>query len=93
MTGIRGSKKGKMPSKFIGPSTQRMLDAYGYNTIEEISNMELLSQRTTMKSKQTWKPQTRENTDKVIAFHVQVTGSVLGLPNVTTWDEIEKKIG
>ncbi|GKA43051.1 hypothetical protein Tco_0735711 [Tanacetum coccineum] len=25
--------------------------------------------------------------------HVQVTGSVLGLPNVTTWDEIEKKIG
>ncbi|GJT24638.1 hypothetical protein Tco_0894575 [Tanacetum coccineum] len=68
MTGIRGSKKGKMPSKFIGPSTQRMLDAYGYNTIEEISNMELLSQRTTMKSKQTWKPQTRENTDKVIAF-------------------------
>ncbi|GKG03909.1 hypothetical protein Tco_0314296 [Tanacetum coccineum] len=25
--------------------------------------------------------------------HVQVTGYVLGLPSVTTWDEIEKKIG
>ncbi|GJW56718.1 putative transposase-associated domain-containing protein [Tanacetum coccineum] len=25
--------------------------------------------------------------------HVQVTGSVLGLPNFTTWDEIEKKMG
>ncbi|GJS13727.1 putative ribonuclease H-like domain-containing protein [Tanacetum coccineum] len=25
--------------------------------------------------------------------HVQVTGYVLGLPNVTTWDEIEKKMG
>ncbi|GKF12756.1 hypothetical protein Tco_0050682 [Tanacetum coccineum] len=25
--------------------------------------------------------------------HVQVTGYVLGLPNVTTWEEIEKKMG
>ncbi|GKB22039.1 hypothetical protein Tco_0855962, partial [Tanacetum coccineum] len=34
----------------------------------------------------------RKNKPNVYS-HVQVTGSVLGLPNVTTWDEIEKKIG
>ncbi|GJV16268.1 hypothetical protein Tco_1361591 [Tanacetum coccineum] len=95
---------------FYGPSTQRLLDAYGYNTIEEYlswnyfpstdnesTNMETTDKRNTDKdcivdsnsamSKGKYVPVCKKNKPNVYS-HVQVTGSVLGLPNVTTWDEI-----
>ncbi|GKA37700.1 putative reverse transcriptase domain-containing protein [Tanacetum coccineum] len=43
-------------------------------------------------SKGKYVPVCKKNKPNVYS-HVQVTGSVLGLPNVTTWDEIEKKMG
>ncbi|GKA33021.1 hypothetical protein Tco_0719388 [Tanacetum coccineum] len=100
---------------FYGPSTQGLLDAYGYNTIEEYlswnyfpstdnesTDMETIDKRNTDKdcivdsnsamSKGKYVPVCKKNKPNVYS-HVQVTGSVLGLPNVTTWDEIEKKMG
>ncbi|GJX47730.1 putative reverse transcriptase domain-containing protein [Tanacetum coccineum] len=100
---------------FYGPSTQGLLDAYGYNTIEEYlswnyfpstynesTDMETTDKRNTDKdcivdsnsamSKGKYVPVCKKNKPNVYS-HVQVTGSVLGLPNVTTWDEIEKKMG
>ncbi|GKB00329.1 hypothetical protein Tco_0828322 [Tanacetum coccineum] len=43
-------------------------------------------------SKGKYVPVCKKNKPNVYS-HVQVTRSVLGLPNVTTWDEIEKKMG
>ncbi|GJV83413.1 putative ribonuclease H-like domain-containing protein [Tanacetum coccineum] len=43
-------------------------------------------------SKGKYVPVCKKNKPNVYS-HVQVTGYVLGLPNVTTWDEIEKKMG
>ncbi|GKA31458.1 hypothetical protein Tco_0717763 [Tanacetum coccineum] len=100
---------------FYGPSTQGLLDAYGYNTIEEYlswnyfpstdnesTDMETTDKRNTNKdcivdsnsamSKGKYVPVCKKNKPNVYS-HVQVTGYVLGLPNVTTWDEIEKKMG
>ncbi|GJS45438.1 retrovirus-related pol polyprotein from transposon TNT 1-94 [Tanacetum coccineum] len=108
------TKKASAPV-FYGPSTQGLLDAYGYNTIEEnvswnyfsstyneSTDMETTDKRNTDKdcivdsnsamSKGKYVPVCKKNKPNVYS-HVQVTGSVLGLPNVTTWDEIEKKIG
>ncbi|GJT73110.1 hypothetical protein Tco_1032396 [Tanacetum coccineum] len=110
----KASKKGSA-LVFYGPSTQGLLDAYGYNTIEEYlswnyfpstdnesTNMETTDKRNTFKdcivdsnsamSKGKYVPVCKENKPNVYS-HVQVTRSVLGLPNVTTWDEIEKKMG
>ncbi|GJY95634.1 hypothetical protein Tco_0511995 [Tanacetum coccineum] len=100
---------------FYGPSTQGLLDAYGYNTIEEYlswnyfpstdnesTDMETTDKRNTDKDcivdsnsamfKGKYVPLCKKNKPNVYS-HVQVIGSMLGLPNVTTWDEIEKKIG
>ncbi|GJS57178.1 retrovirus-related pol polyprotein from transposon TNT 1-94, partial [Tanacetum coccineum] len=103
------AKKASAPV-FYGPSTQGLLDAYGYNTIEEYlswnyfpsTDMETTDKRNTDKdcivdsnsamSKGKYVPVCKKNKPNMYS-HVQVTGSVLGLPNVTTWDEIEKKMG
>ncbi|GJX31604.1 retrovirus-related pol polyprotein from transposon TNT 1-94 [Tanacetum coccineum] len=108
------AKKASAPV-FYGPSTQGLLDAYGYNTIEEYlswnyfpstdnesTDMETTDKRNTDKdcivdsnsamSKGKYVPVCKKNKPNVYS-HVQVIGSVLGLPNVTTWDEIEKKMG
>ncbi|GKC17048.1 hypothetical protein Tco_1013830 [Tanacetum coccineum] len=108
------AKKASAPV-FYGPSTQGLLDAYRYNTIEEYlswnyfpstdnesTDMETTDKRNTDKdcivdsnsamSKGKYVPVCKKNKPNVYS-HVQVTGSVLGLPNVTTWDEIEKKMG
>ncbi|GJR61243.1 reverse transcriptase domain-containing protein [Tanacetum coccineum] len=100
---------------FYGPSTQGLLDAYGYGTIEEYlewnyfpstdnesTNMETTDKGNTDKdciddsnsamSKGKYVPVCKKNNPNVYS-HVPVTGCVLGLASVTTWDEIEKKIG
>ncbi|GKE91278.1 hypothetical protein Tco_1572373, partial [Tanacetum coccineum] len=103
------AKKASAPV-FYGPSTQGLLDAYGYNIIEEYlswnyfpsTDNESTDKRNTDKdyivdsnsamSKGKYIQVCKKNKPNVYS-HVQVTGSVLGLPNVTTWDEIEKKMG
>ncbi|GKA08469.1 hypothetical protein Tco_0687800 [Tanacetum coccineum] len=110
----KGASKATAPI-FYGPSTQGLLDAYGYNTIEEYlswnyfpstdnesTDMETTDKRNTDKdcivdsnsamSKGKYVPVCKKHKPNMYS-HVPVTGSVLGLPNVTTWDEIEKKIG
>ncbi|GJT08718.1 hypothetical protein Tco_0843180 [Tanacetum coccineum] len=100
---------------FYGPSTQGLLDAYGYGTIEEYlewnyfpstdnesTNMETTDKGNTDKdciddsnsamSKGKYVPVCKKNNPNMYS-HVPVTGCVLGLASVTTWDEIEKKIG
>ncbi|GJS69178.1 hypothetical protein Tco_0702019 [Tanacetum coccineum] len=100
---------------FYGPSTQGLLDAYGYNIIEEYlswnyfpstdnesTDMETIDKRNTdndciidsnsVMSKGEYVPVCKKHKPNMYS-HVPVTGSVLGLPNVTTWDEIKKKIG
>ncbi|GJZ39320.1 hypothetical protein Tco_0585883, partial [Tanacetum coccineum] len=109
----KGASKETAPI-FYGPLTQELLDAYGYNTIEEYlswnyfpstdmetTDMETTDKRNTDKdcivdsnstmSKGKYVPVCKKNKPNVYS-HVQVIGYVLGLPNVTTWDEIEKKI-
>ncbi|GJX70417.1 putative transposase-associated domain-containing protein [Tanacetum coccineum] len=108
------AKKASAPV-FYGPSTQGLLDAYGYNTIEEYlswnyfpstdnesTNMETTDKGNTDKdciddsnsamSKGKYVPVCKKNNPNVYS-HVPVTGCVLGLASVTTWDEIEKKMG
>ncbi|GJS87519.1 putative transposase-associated domain-containing protein [Tanacetum coccineum] len=108
------AKKASAPV-FYGPSTQGLLDAYGYGTIEEYlewnyfpstdnesTNMETTDKGNTDKdcidasnsamSKGKYVPVCKKNNLNVYS-HVPVTGCVLGLASVTTWDEIEKKIG
>ncbi|GJW77067.1 hypothetical protein Tco_0138749 [Tanacetum coccineum] len=91
---------------FYGPSTQGLLDAYGYNTIEEYlswnyfpstynesTDMETTYKRNTDKdcivdsnsamSKGKCVPVCKKHKPSTYS-HVPVTGSVLGLPNVTT---------
>ncbi|GJW49167.1 hypothetical protein Tco_0090518 [Tanacetum coccineum] len=110
----KGASKATAPI-FYGPSTQGLLDAYGYNTIEEYlswnyfpstdnesTDMETTDKRNTDKdcivdsnsamSKGKYVPVCKKHKPNMYS-HVPVTGSVLGLPNVTTWDEIEKKMG
>nr|GEX78683.1 hypothetical protein [Tanacetum cinerariifolium] len=100
---------------FFRPSTQGLLDAYGYNTIEEYlswnyipstynesTDMETTNKRNTDKyciidsnsamSKGKYVPVCKKHKPNMHS-HVPVTGCMLGLANVTTWDEIEKKIG
>ncbi|GKC70533.1 hypothetical protein Tco_1116416, partial [Tanacetum coccineum] len=100
---------------FYGPSTQGLLDAYGYNTIEEYLSwnyfprtdnesidIETTDKRNTDKdcivdsnsamSKGKYIPVCKKHKPNMYSL-VPVTGSVLGLANVTTWDEIEKKMG
>ncbi|GJS48705.1 putative transposase-associated domain-containing protein [Tanacetum coccineum] len=108
------AKKASAPV-FYGPSTQGLLDAYGYGTIEEYlewnyfpstdnesTNMETTDKGNTDKdciddsnsamSKGKYVPVCKKNNPNVYS-HVPVTGCVLGLASVTTWDEIEKKMG
>ncbi|GJW79889.1 hypothetical protein Tco_0143864 [Tanacetum coccineum] len=110
----KGASKATAPI-FYGPSTQGLLDAYGYNTIKEYlswnyfpstdnesTDIETIDKRNTYKdcivdsnsvmSKGKYVPVCKKHKPNMYS-HVPVTGSVLGLPNVTTWDEIEKKIG
>ncbi|GJW71438.1 hypothetical protein Tco_0128355, partial [Tanacetum coccineum] len=100
---------------FYGPSTRGLLDAYGFNTIEEYlswsyfpstnnesTNMETTDKGNTDKdciddsnsamSKGKYVPVCKKHNPNMYS-PVPVTGCVLGLANVTTWDEIEKKIG
>ncbi|GKB33218.1 hypothetical protein Tco_0872619 [Tanacetum coccineum] len=75
---------------------------YFPSTCNESTDMETTDKRNTNKdcivdsnsamSKGKYVPVCKKNKPNVYS-HVQVTGSVLGLPNVTTWDEIEKKMG
>ncbi|GJX80150.1 reverse transcriptase domain-containing protein [Tanacetum coccineum] len=108
------AKKASAPV-FYGPSTQGLLDAYGYNTIEEYlswnyfpstdnesTDMETTDKRNTDKdcivdsnsamSKGKYVPVCKKHNPNMYS-PVPVTGCVLGLASVTTWDEIEKKIG
>ncbi|GJZ09126.1 retrovirus-related pol polyprotein from transposon TNT 1-94 [Tanacetum coccineum] len=110
----KGASKATAPI-FYGPSTQGLLDAYGYNTIEEYlswnyfpstdnesTDMETTDKRNTDKdcivdsnsamSKGKYVPVCKKHKPNMYS-PVPVTGSVLGLANVTTWDEIEKKMG
>ncbi|GJR86322.1 putative transposase-associated domain-containing protein [Tanacetum coccineum] len=70
---------------------------YFPSTDNESTNMEttdkdcIVNSNSAM-SKGKYVPVCKKNKPNVYS-HVQVTGSVLGLPNVTTWDEIEKKNG
>ncbi|GJS60839.1 hypothetical protein Tco_0655623 [Tanacetum coccineum] len=108
------AKKASAPV-FYGPSTQGLLDAYGYNTIEEYlswnyfpstdnesTNMETTDKGNTDKdciddsnsamSKGKYVPVCKKHNPNMYS-PVPVTGCVLGLASVTTWDEIEKKMG
>ncbi|GJZ60764.1 hypothetical protein Tco_0616580 [Tanacetum coccineum] len=105
----KGASKATAPI-FYGPQTQGLLDAYGYNIIEEYiswnyfpsTDNESTDMETTDKdcivdsnsamSKGKYVPVCKKYKPNMYS-HVPVTGSVLELPNVTTWDEIEKKIG
>ncbi|GJY70097.1 retrovirus-related pol polyprotein from transposon TNT 1-94 [Tanacetum coccineum] len=110
----KGASKATAPI-FYGPSTQGLLDAYGYNTIEEYlswnyfpstdnesTDMETTNKRNTNKdcivdsnsamSKGKYVPVCKKHKPNMYS-PVPVIGSVLGLANVTTWDEIEKKMG
>ncbi|GJY19766.1 retrovirus-related pol polyprotein from transposon TNT 1-94 [Tanacetum coccineum] len=85
---LRHPQMKEMGSKcqyFYGAINTRLLDAYGYNTIEEYLSWNYFpsidNESTDMETTD------KRNTDK------DCIGSVLGLPNVTTWDEIEKKMG
>ncbi|GJR47709.1 hypothetical protein Tco_1315812 [Tanacetum coccineum] len=103
------TKKASAPV-FYGPSTQGLLDSYGYNIIKEYlswnyfpsTDNESTDKRNTDKdcivdsnstmSKGKYVPVCKKNKPNMFS-HVQVTRYVLGLPNVTTWDEIKKKMG
>ncbi|GKB12304.1 hypothetical protein Tco_0846227, partial [Tanacetum coccineum] len=110
----KGASKATAPI-FYGPSTQGLLDAYGYNTIEkyvswnyfpstdnESTDMETTDKRNIDKdcivdsnsvmSKGKYVPVCKKHKPNMYS-HIPVTGSGLGLQNVTTWDEIEKKMG
>ncbi|GJS65017.1 putative transposon, En/Spm-like protein [Tanacetum coccineum] len=87
------AKKASAPV-FYGPSTQGLLDAYGCDTIEEYlewnyfpsTDNESTNMETTHKG----------NTDMDCIDNSNFAmskGCVLGLASVTTWDEIEKKMG
>ncbi|GJR90112.1 ribonuclease H-like domain-containing protein [Tanacetum coccineum] len=78
------AKKASAPV-FYRPSTQGLLDAYGYNTIEEYLSWNYFP--STDNESTDMETIDKRNTDKDCIDHV------LGLPNVTTWDEIEKKMG
>ncbi|GJZ24692.1 ribonuclease H-like domain-containing protein, partial [Tanacetum coccineum] len=87
------AKKASAPV-FYGPSTQGLLDAYGYNTIEEYLSWNYFP--STDNESTDMETTDKRNTDKdciVDSNSAMSKGSVLVLPNVTTWDEIEKKIG
>ncbi|GJY59992.1 reverse transcriptase domain-containing protein [Tanacetum coccineum] len=102
----KGASKATAPI-FYGPSTKGLLDAYGYNTIEEYlswnyfpsTDMETTNKRNTDKdcivdsnsamSKCKYAPVCKKHKPNMYS-HVPVIRYVLGLPNVTTWDEIEK---
>ncbi|GKB53005.1 hypothetical protein Tco_0903758, partial [Tanacetum coccineum] len=115
---LRSGKKGPLKATapiFYGPSTQGLLDAYGYNTIEEYLLWNYFP--STYNESTDMQTTNKRNTDKdcivdsnsamskgkyILVYkkhkpnmysHVPVKRSVLGLPNVTTWDEIEKKMG
>ncbi|GJR82687.1 hypothetical protein Tco_0153472 [Tanacetum coccineum] len=108
------AKKASAPV-FYGPSTQGLLDAYGYGKIEEYlewnyfpstynenTNMETTNKGNTYKdciddsnsamSKGKYVQVCKKNNPNMYS-HVPVIGCVLGLACVTTWDEIEKKMG
>ncbi|GKA18611.1 hypothetical protein Tco_0698526 [Tanacetum coccineum] len=110
----KGASKATAPI-FYGPSIQGLLDAYGYNIIEEYlswnyfpstdnesTDMETTNKRNTNKdyivdsnsamSNGKYVPVYKKHKPNMYS-HVPVIGSVLGLPNVTTWDEIKKKMG
>ncbi|GJS24094.1 hypothetical protein Tco_0452726 [Tanacetum coccineum] len=105
----KGASKATAPI-FYGPSTQGLLDAYGYNIIKEYLSWtyfpstynESIDKRNTdndcivdsnsAMSKCKYVPVCKKHKPNMYS-HVPVTGSMLGLPNVTTWDEIEKKMG
>nr|GEX19519.1 hypothetical protein [Tanacetum cinerariifolium] len=100
---------------FYGPSTQGLLDAYGYNTIKEYlswnyfpsidnesTNMETTDKRNTDKdcivdsdfamSNGKYVPVCNKYKPNMYS-PVPVIGCMLVLANVTTLDEIEKKMG
>ncbi|GKE99408.1 hypothetical protein Tco_0022759, partial [Tanacetum coccineum] len=105
----KGTSKASAPI-FYGPSTQGLLDAYGYNTIEEYlswnyfpstdnestdmetTNKDCIVDSNSAMSKGKYVPVCKKHKPNIYS-PVPVIGSVLGLANVTTWDEIEKKTG
>ncbi|GKF35163.1 hypothetical protein Tco_0108363, partial [Tanacetum coccineum] len=70
-------------SIFYGTSTQGLLDAYGYNTIEEYLSWNYFPSTDNESTDM-------ETTDKDCIVD---SNSAMSKANVTTWDEIEKKTG
>ncbi|GJY15401.1 hypothetical protein Tco_0385823 [Tanacetum coccineum] len=90
MTGDGQQKKQVL--YFIWPQ-HKDVDAYGYNTIEEYLSWNYFP--STDNESTNMETTDKRNTDKdciVDSNSTMSKGYVLGLPNVTTWDEIEKKI-
>ncbi|GJT86157.1 hypothetical protein Tco_1067874 [Tanacetum coccineum] len=99
----KGPSKASVP-KFKGPLVQGLLDWYGYNTIEEylswnyfpstdkdITDEDCIHESNYAMSKGKYVPVSQKHNPKV-KIPVPVTGCVLGLANVTTWDEIVNKM-
>ncbi|GKD16323.1 hypothetical protein Tco_1205481 [Tanacetum coccineum] len=100
----KGPSKSSVPI-FEGPPVQGLLDWYGYNTIEEylswnyfpstdkdITDEDCIHESNYAMSKGKYVPVSHKHNPKVKS-PVPVTGCVLGLANVTTWDEIVNKLG
>ncbi|GJY12085.1 hypothetical protein Tco_0381394 [Tanacetum coccineum] len=73
-----------------GPSIQRLLDLYGYDTVEEY--LEETFFPSTNKDTSKYVPVSQKHNPKVKS-PIPITGCVLGLANVHTWDDILKKFG
>ncbi|GJZ51760.1 hypothetical protein Tco_0606275 [Tanacetum coccineum] len=100
----KGSLKASVPI-FEGPSVQGLLDHYGYNDIEEylswnyfpstdkdITDEDCIHESNYAMSKGKYVLVSQKYKPKVKS-PVPVAGCMLGLANVTTWDEIVNKIG
>ncbi|GKB53330.1 hypothetical protein Tco_0904083, partial [Tanacetum coccineum] len=100
----KGSSKASDPI-FEGPSVKGLLDWYGYNTVEEylswnyfpstdkdITDENCIHESNYAMSKGKYVPVSQKHNPKVKS-PVPVTVCVLGLANVTTWDEIVNKMG
>ncbi|GKF73180.1 hypothetical protein Tco_0219512, partial [Tanacetum coccineum] len=62
------------------------------NTYKDSTNEDTIHESYSLMSKGKYVPVLQRNNPKV-KIHIPITGCVLGLANVTTWDEILKKMG
>ncbi|GKB51607.1 hypothetical protein Tco_0902360 [Tanacetum coccineum] len=88
-----------------GPSIQGLLDWYGYNTVEKYlsdtyfpsidkdsTGEDTIHESYSPMSKGKYVPDS-QNSNLKVKRPILITGCVLGLASVTTWEEILKKIG